>query len=333
MFIKFNSIENTYQKEYLETIRRHGFWDIEYVVQEKAHGANISFYTEDGKNFVAYRRTGLINSDDHFYNYNAVLTSIKNKLRLIWKEIKENRSDLKSLTIFGELIGGWYPHEDVPKDKSSTLVQHGIYYSPKNEFYAFDILVNRKNYLSVDYTDFLFEKSKTLYAKSLFKGSLDDCLGYSDSLQTTIPKHLGLPELTPNIMEGVIIRPVHPICLPSGSRLLLKKKNDKWAENKMSHNFTLIDDDILELIEKLKEAIAGYVTENRLNNVVSKEGTLTKRDFGRIIGLFNKDIILDFTKDFKIQWEKLDKKESKMVTKSISGLTNDMVRDYFNQNI
>ena len=40
MFRKYNSIENTYREEFLERIKSHGFWNDEFVVQEKVHGAN-----------------------------------------------------------------------------------------------------------------------------------------------------------------------------------------------------------------------------------------------------------------------------------------------------
>lgn len=43
MFKKYNSIENTYRQEFLDKIKGHGFWEDEFVVQEKVHGANLSY--------------------------------------------------------------------------------------------------------------------------------------------------------------------------------------------------------------------------------------------------------------------------------------------------
>lgn len=56
-YSKKKSIENTYREAFLEWIKRHDFWDDEYVVQEKAHGANLSYWTTDGINFHAGKRT------------------------------------------------------------------------------------------------------------------------------------------------------------------------------------------------------------------------------------------------------------------------------------
>lgn len=112
MFKKYTSIENTYREAFLEWIKRHDFWDDEYVVQEKAHGANLSYWTTDGINFHAGKRTAQLDEDEKFYNFQSVLEEIKPKLQHLWQAIKKDNADLSQLTIFGELIGGDYPHDD-----------------------------------------------------------------------------------------------------------------------------------------------------------------------------------------------------------------------------
>ena len=57
-FKKYNSIENSYQIEFLNEIKEQGFNDLEYVVQEKVHGANLSFIT-NGKDIISAKRTEL----------------------------------------------------------------------------------------------------------------------------------------------------------------------------------------------------------------------------------------------------------------------------------
>ncbi len=42
-FRKYNSIENSYQSSFIEKIIQNGFENETYVVQEKVHGANLSF--------------------------------------------------------------------------------------------------------------------------------------------------------------------------------------------------------------------------------------------------------------------------------------------------
>lgn len=48
-FKKYNSIENSYQDDLISSIIEQGFGDLEFVVQEKVHGANLSFITERTK--------------------------------------------------------------------------------------------------------------------------------------------------------------------------------------------------------------------------------------------------------------------------------------------
>ena len=68
MFKKYNSIENSYRKEFLERLERNGLLDETYVVQEKVHGSNLSYFTTDGVNFRAAKRNGEIEKGEKFYN-------------------------------------------------------------------------------------------------------------------------------------------------------------------------------------------------------------------------------------------------------------------------
>jgi ATP-dependent RNA circularization protein (DNA/RNA ligase family) len=58
-FHKYNSIENSYRNEFIQQIVRKGHGDKTYVVQEKAHGANLCLIT-NGREVTAARRSGLI---------------------------------------------------------------------------------------------------------------------------------------------------------------------------------------------------------------------------------------------------------------------------------
>lgn len=326
MFKKYNSIENTYRQEFLARIQSHWFWNLEYIVQEKAHGANLSYWTRDGINFYSAKRTEAIREGEIFYNYDVVLEKIKPNLINIWNDLANKNADLEQVTFFGEIIGGSYPHEEVKRDNSAYKVQKGIYYSPNNHFYLFDILLNTETYLEVQAVNEYADKEQLLHAKTLFKGDIDSCLKYPNKFESTIPKELGLPKLTNNLCEGVIIRPAKPIYFKNGTRVLLKNKNENWAENRKFHKKIKVEEEVPEKVRKLQEAIATYATENRLNNVISKVGEITKKDFGKVLGMFNKDITEDFKKDYVEIIKELQKKELKLITKSIGKVTVEMVR-------
>lgn len=205
-FKKYNSIENSYQEDFIKSIIEQGYGDLEYVVQEKVHGANLSFIT-DGQNIISAKRVELINDNEQFFNSQQVQNKYKDKILALFTEVSE-QFNAKTLTIFGEIFGGGYPHKDIPKDDNAKLVQRGIYYCPINDFFAFDILLDNNQYLDVENVSELFEKHGFVYAKTLFKGSLKDCLLFSNDFKTTIPKEYGLPQIDGNICEGVVIRPI-----------------------------------------------------------------------------------------------------------------------------
>lgn len=325
MFKKYNSIENTYREEFLEKIKAFGLWEDTFIVQEKVHGANLSFHTTDGENFYTAKRTGLLEADEKFYNHGKLLNELKPKLQNIWSDLQSKLSDVTHLAVFGEVIGGTYPHPEVEKDKKAIRVQKGIFYSPKNHFYAFDILINQHNYLDVEAANEQFEKQNLLYAKTIFEGSIEECLAYPNNFDSLVPKELGLPELKTNVVEGVIIKPLKTSYFRNGTRLILKNKNEKWAENKQFKKTIKKEEALPEKIVKLQEAILTYVTENRLNNVLSKLGEVTKKDFGRVLGMFSKDITDDFFKDYHTITDELDKKELKLVTKSFNKVAIEMI--------
>lgn len=332
-FKKYNSIENSYQLEFLNEIKEQGFYDLEYVVQEKVHGANLSFIT-NGKDIISAKRTELITDDENFYNSKYVQQKYESKVIQLYKLISEKYSDVKQVTIFGELFGGIYPHPNVEKINTAVFVQKGVYYSPDNDFYAFDILINSDQYLDTDTVNSLFESVGFLYAKTIFRGSLTDCLEHPNNFKSKISEWLNLPDLQQNICEGVVIRPVQPNFFRNGSRVLIKNKNEKWTEN---NNF--IDKEILKSLlnqqetlsddaQLLCEEILKYITENRLQNVISKIGTITPKDYGKLLGLYCKDTLEDFLKSHKTEYEQLDKFESKAINKFLNTHAGTLVANY-----
>lgn len=329
MFKKYTSIENSYRTEFLDRIKGHNFWDRTYAVQEKAHGSNLSFYTIDGVNFKAAKRTEGLNKDEKFYNHQLLLDQNIEKFKSIFADISQKFVSISQMTIYGEVIGGSYPHKEVERNNKALKVQKGIFYSPDNVFYAFDIQVNCDVYLNVEYVSSLFEKHGVFHAKTLFTGSLQECLNYSNMFPTTIPGLLGFPPIDPNNCEGVIIKPLETCYFNNGVRVILKNKNEKWAENSKHIKSINQKAPLSEKVKELQSVIITYVTENRLNNVLSKLGEVTIKDFGKVIGNFNRDIIEDFTKDYNSQLSILEKKEQKQITKSIIHKSSSMIKTYF----
>ena len=328
-FRKYGSIENSYRIQFTDLIKSKGLHAGEYIVQEKVHGANFSFWC-DGNYVRCAKRTSFLSGEEEqkFNGAAQVLKDHYQKIMMLFQNVKAIHGDLETLTLCGELIGGQYPHPDVKRVEHAVKVQKGVYYCPHNIFYGFDILVNGK-LLEQRITNMFFESSGIFHAKTIFSGTFDECLQYPNAFDSHIPGWLGLPSIADNVCEGTIIRPNIPVFLGNGSRVILKNKNEKWEEkSKEQSRAPKIADpmtgDTLEAFHKISE----YVTENRLKNVLSKLGPVTNKDFGKLSGMFNADVIEEFNKEHN-DFNVLDKSERKRVTKEMSRATALIIRENF----
>ena len=331
-FKKYTSVENTFDKDFMEKIRLEELDKQEFVVQEKVHGSNFCFVT-DGTTVSAGKRTGFIEPDEKFYDYEELLEAYKQRVTTLFSAVKAKYPDTQTLSVFGEMFGGKYPHPEVKNDKHTMLIQKGVYYCPQHEFYAFDLYVNSLEtgyFLSVDEANTLFEQGGFFYAKSLFRGSFDDCLQYPNEFPSQISLWLGLPPVDDNICEGVVIRRVLPCYLRNGSRVLLKSKNARFAEKKSIKKRApklLVEPTYSTELNALLPVTEEYVTENRLNNVISHIGQISlPRDTGKLIGLFSKDILDDFLKEHSGEYAAIEKSEQKILNRHINMKATELIK-------
>ena len=331
-FKKYSSIENTFNKDFMDEIKSEGFDSLQYVVQEKVHGANCCLVT-NGQTVQFAKRTGWVEAGEKFYNYEDLLERYKDKAISLYHRIKARYTDLESIAIFGEMFGGKYPHPDVKNNTRLTCIQKGVSYCPEHEFYAFDLSIQTaetRRYLSLDEMNGYFEDGYFFYAKTLMQGTLEACLAYPDAFQSRIAEWLGLPAIEDNICEGVVIRPVEPHYFKNGSRLLLKSKNSRFAEKKAIKKrqprlFSVPS--YSEGLNDLLVVVEAYVTENRLHNVVSKIGHVSvPKDFGKLIGLLSKDTLDDFLKEYTSDYALIEKSEQKILNRHINQLVTSLVK-------
>ncbi len=316
MFKKYNSIENTYREKVIEQIHLHGYGTDTFIVQEKVHGANFSFIC-DGKSVQVAKRTTILEEGETFNNYQFVLDTYRDRIFELFSLITKDIPEVHTIYVYGELFGGSYGHPEVKRFPDMVKVQKGISYSPKNDFYAFDICINQEQYLDVHQTNTYFEKTGMFYAKTLFEGSLQDALEYSNLFSTRIPQWLGLPEMENNFCEGVIIRPIKNRIFRNGSRLILKNKNEKWSEkSKVKEVVKPIE--LTEEETTLWNILHSYLTENRLINVQSKLGEFQIKAIGKTIGFLAKDALEDFTKEHSDLWDTVEKDRRKIITKRLN---------------
>lgn len=326
-FKKFSSIENTYRTKELNDIREQGLDGGTWVVQEKVHGANFSFWY-DGTELRVAKRTGF--SDGGFYNSQAVIDKYKQKVIDLYEFMRTVNANTEYVQVFGELYGGHYPGVM----SNTKAVQKGVFYNPEMDFYAFDIRLTsstgKSEYLDVEDANMLFGKFGFFHAQTIFSGSFDECLNYSNEYDSYIPAWLHLPKLeNPNICEGNVIRPAKTTRNRAGNRIILKNKNEKWTEKKNAKTKApKVPVEVPEHVQKYVVELEAYFTENRLRNVISKYGTVAQKDFGKLSGMFVKDALEEFMKDHT-EFETLEKNERKMVTKQASNMSAELIRPNF----
>jgi Rnl2 family RNA ligase len=328
IFKTYNSIENAYQTRVIDQIRMQGFGNEVFIVEEKVHGANFSFFT-DGKEIKIAKRTAFIEKDEKFFNAHQILERYRKNVIEVFEKVKTMHPDVETVVIYGELFGGGYKHKEVEVVKDAIKVQKGIEYAPHNEFYAFDIKLNGTTYLDTDFVNQIFKETGFFYAKILFQGTLDEALNYSNVFDSKIPAWLGLPKIENNMCEGTIIKTLKTKYFGNGSRVILKNKNEKWVEKskvvRKQNKSAQKQIDFSEKAQNILEEIQKYATVNRLNNVVGKIGEFEPKMIGKVIGLFVQDILEDFEKDFPEVFTTIEKEEQKRINKKLNSLVIDIV--------
>ena len=111
-FKKYSSIENSFSREFMEHVVAEMPQDLEYVVQEKVHGANTSFLC-DGETVRFAKRTSMLEDGEQFYDYPELLERYRDRVLKLFGGIKAKYSEVTHISVFGEMFGGLYPHDGV----------------------------------------------------------------------------------------------------------------------------------------------------------------------------------------------------------------------------
>lgn len=291
MFEKYSSLENHYNGKFIEKIRHHGYDVTEgWCAREKIHGTNFSIIIERDAVTCA-KRTGPILPAEDFFGYSVILKKYNDSIKAVQHTIKEGCS----MQIFGEFAGAG--------------IQKGVDYGDK-DFYVFDILVKTDKGTNQFVDDFMMEQMCCTFgfkvAPLMGRGSFDELAKLPNEFQIMVNRYNEAAEVdlrnantrvwlaeeaTDNMAEGYVLKPNYPRFLANGNRVAIKCKNSKFSEKAKS------DKPIkpkVELTEKDNEVYFNfepYITVNRVNNVVSKIGKPSPKDFGKVMGLTVQDLL------------------------------------------
>jgi Rnl2 family RNA ligase len=335
MFVKYSSITNSYDTKFINKIIQFGYDKLEWVVTCKIHGANFTFYT-DGYTIRCASKNGFLGEGDKFFNYQKVLEKYHQRIIDVYRLVSRiSKVPVLEIAVHGELFGGIYNHPDVPRVSGASKIQKGICYCPGNDFYLFDIKVDGK---LCDY-DFVTGISGVLgcpYAQELKRGTLQECLDYPNDFQDPTHKFYGLPTIDDNITEGVVIRPVDPLFIGAPEdehfkRIILKNKNERFSEKAHAPKKIVGITDLSENVQAQIDHLNEFITENRLDNVISHFGEVQDKDFGKFIGEFSKDVWEEYFDEHRVEYAFLEDVEQKIVSKWSARLCANFLRPKFRQ--
>lgn len=232
-FKNFGRETNHYNLDFLKRLQDVAQSERIFVIQEKAHGASICFLC-DGKDVVLATRGGILSDSATFYNHHELTHRYKKRVLTLYERISVLYSRTSQICIFGEMIGGHYPHPKVAPDKTAKPIQTDVFYCPNHEFYANDIFIMREKgscFLPLFACNIMLERTGFFYARTLFQGTLDECIERPNTFPSRIPFWLHLPIISGNDCYGINIRPIQSIYISKYRRAILKSKSVKLTED------------------------------------------------------------------------------------------------------
>jgi Rnl2 family RNA ligase len=279
LFHKYEEIDNYFSQPALKYIRENES-DALWVGTEKIHGTNFSFIC-NGQSVLCGKRTSILKKTDQFYHHLKMSTRYEQNILNLFVLMQELIPTLKLVRVFGEYYGGNYEHPDVPKTEKP--IQKGIFYSPNLEFEAFDIFVEYvdeesetleliRKYYPYKKAIELFKEARIPYAEILYEGTLSCVLeeiktANIDNFESRIYLKHDLPKIENNIAEGIVIKE-NEAKSNTNPRTSLKIKSLKFMEkSQIAEMKCTVPEEEKEMI---CDRATSYITENRLDNVVSK---------------------------------------------------------------
>jgi Rnl2 family RNA ligase len=298
-FVKVKKIEpishdgNLYD---IETKTNHNFFANDILV----HNSNFSFIT-DGKTVKVASREQL--TDGSFYKSQAV---IDRYAQAVMDLKNQEFPDAGQLQLYGELFG--------------PGIQSGVFYGTNKEFMAFELSVDGVPEIS-NATMALTQRYGIPHAPIIGTfASLDEALELSPVFTSRVYDTLHPDDnfctydSGENLAEGIVLKPaIDVLYTPNGSRVFIKNKHPNFSEKKNRRRT-----DKGEGKNQFIEIANQYVNGNRMNAVISKEGEVAPKDYGRIIQLMCADVIIDMVRDGDLPEDWKTQEEFKMAGKGVA---------------
>lgn len=178
--------------------------------------------------------------------------------------------------------------------------------------------------------------TKFLVTEPLAIGPFLHVIEYDPFFETKLPLKLGFEGVEDNICEGVVIRPFQETSLFNGKRIVIKKKNERFAEitgrkvvkGKKQQISPYETPNGSDLFNTLFEDFERYFNSNRFDAVISKIGSVSPNNSQKLMGLLLQDALQDFVKTNE-DVAKLSKIEFTLLKKTSFPCAAAVVQGYF----
>lgn len=332
-FKKYSHIENSYQQAYINKVLETVGNDALFVAQEKVDGTNFQFIVGRNESGIVEvscgKRSAEIAPDENFFGWQNIAAVMQEKIIKLFEILEKTYNVSAGVNINGEYFGGYYPGF---KNTDGAILNR-IAYSPKREFYGFDIYIPAdETYLSPVKSVELFNEVGIFAAENLFIGTLTECLKLDPVFESTIATRLGYDKIDGNVAEGYVLKPVEPAYFRNGERIIIKHKNPKFQEVQKSRKVPAAPVENSEALSGLLTIIADYVNEARLENCKSHLGEIEiPKDFGKLLGELSKDVMSEFFNDEanKNTYTTLEKAEQKRFNGEVNKLCSSLIKEVY----
>lgn len=267
-----------------------------WVALEKLHGAHL-IVASDGEAIRVGKRKAWLADDEPFFGWQLVAAELAAGVRAL-----AARAAAKQVVVYGELIGGGYPHPEVAPVPGLSPVQTGIWYTPALAWVPFDVLVaggddDDGELLAHREVEELAEAAGLRTPPRLAAGTRTELERTPVRFPTSVPAWFELPPLADNLAEGIVLKPDARV-LP-GERPVIKRKlpefdDERFREAEAWTPGHLGEADLLSWVERM-------VQPARLASARSKVGT----DPAAIIDEVALDVAIDLGLAFRDSWERL----------------------------
>ena len=288
-FKNYGRIEHLGNVDFYNKILMSDAAEAKWIATEKIHGANFSFYVTSDEIKIA-KRTSFLADDSKFFDSHILKRRYKKNIRDYFEGMGAEK-----IILYGELYG--------------PGVQKGINYGNRKDWIAFDVWVEGGIYGDGEYLS--HDAMENLAAVQIptvpiiGEGTLEEVLEISPCFDSR------LLNVSDNLAEGLVLKPVEPLYVAVGTwaqhkrRVLLKNKNQKFIETekrRVAQKRYLSNE-----AKDFAEDVSRYITANRLQNVISKEGVYGREDIGKFLGFFLQDVWRDYTHETMTELKALKK--------------------------